>query len=318
MASYLIEASFLDSAHELPKDTARKVWKALSLLSKNPSHPGLHLEAVHGKAEGLHSVRVDDQYRIILQPDENMPRLLYVGPHDKAYQFAERGPVIVPVEAEVPLVDEPEPAYSLASAAPSRPLVIPDNTVKELLLRTVKYLPLASFLVTRAMFDKSVQVTFSKIEEVIRSSLPAAARRYRAWWANEAGRTQHVQAHAWVAVGWKVKGVDFDDQQVVFVREAGGLGSGSSRKGKDNMEIDRMLADFDKRLTNAGTREKSREVHIKRVSTYLNWCQSDGHSPLQEATREAFLESRKTRGCKLTTIVAYSESTRTFLRFMCS
>lgn len=100
MGSYLIEASFVDAAHELPKDTARKVWKALSLLSKNPSHQGLHLETLRGRAEGLQSVRVDDQYRIILQPGENVPRLLYVGPHHKAYQFAQGGTKIDPVLGE--------------------------------------------------------------------------------------------------------------------------------------------------------------------------------------------------------------------------
>jgi mRNA-degrading endonuclease RelE of RelBE toxin-antitoxin system len=273
----------LDSAYELPKDIARKVWKALSLLSKNPGHPGLNLEALHGKAEGLQSVRVDDQYRIILQPDPNVTRLLFVGAHDKAYQFAERLPAAVPLEAEVPFVAEQTVLYSPDLAATSRPPVIPENTVKELLLRTVKYLPLASFLVSRPMFDKSVQLTFSKIEEVIRSSLPVAARRYRAWWANEAGRTQHVQA-----------------------RGAGALGSGSSWEGKDNMEMDQVLGEFEKRLRNARRGEGGIKTHIRRVSTYLRWCGSNGYNHLQEASCEAFLKSRKSRGNKPSAIEAYS------------
>ena len=215
MANYLIEASFLDSAHELPKDTARKVWKALNLLSKNPSHPGLHLETLRGRAEGLQSVRVDDQYRIILRPDENLRTLIYVGPHDRAYQFAESLPVRVPLPAGGAVL------YSLAIGHVPAPASVSGSAIKGLLLRPTKYLPLASFLVGRPASVDSVELSFGQIEEVIKALLPKSARRYRAWWANETGRTRHVQANAWVAVGWKVKRVDFDGQLVEFARGAG-------------------------------------------------------------------------------------------------
>lgn len=210
MASYLIEASFLDSAYELPKGTARKVWKTLSLLSKNPRHPGVHLENLHGKAEGLQSARVDDQYRIILRPDETLPTLLYIGPHDKAYQFAERLPVSVPLP--------PGGAYKLDIGYAPVPASVSDSAIKGLLLRTIKYLPLASFLIGRPASLDSVQLGFSQIEDLIRAPLPPAARRYRAWWANETGRTRHVQAHAWMAVGWKVRSADLNRGTVTFAR----------------------------------------------------------------------------------------------------
>jgi hypothetical protein len=36
MKGYLLHASFLASAYELPKDTCKKVWKALHFISRNP------------------------------------------------------------------------------------------------------------------------------------------------------------------------------------------------------------------------------------------------------------------------------------------
>ena len=82
--------------------------------------------------------------------------------------------------------------------------------------------------------------------------------------------------------------------------------------------MDQVLGEFEKGLATAGKGEGSILTHIRRVSTYLRWCSSNGYDPCREASREAFLRSRESRGNKATTIGAYSYSIQTFLRIMCS
>lgn len=47
----------------------------------------------------------------------------------------------------------------------------------------------------------SVVMSFREIETILGSKLPASARKYSAWWANEEGETSHVQARAWMDAG---------------------------------------------------------------------------------------------------------------------
>jgi len=210
---YLLHASFLASAYELPKDISKKVWKALHFFSRNPRHPSLQWEQLRGRAAAFQSLRVDNNYRIIIEPDQNTPGLVYVGPHDKAYDFAER--MFTPPLAEVA---EDMVSYGSISEPSHESIELSPETVKDLVLRTVKYLPIATFLMGRHSASAEVQLTFAEIENLIRANLPKAARTYRAWWANEKGKSRHVQANAWMAVGWKVQGVDFDRQVVTFSR----------------------------------------------------------------------------------------------------
>lgn len=44
--------------------------------------------------------------------------------------------------------------------------------------------------------------------------LPPSASRYLEWWSNHDGR--HVQAHAWLAAGWRVDHVDLRQRRVKF------------------------------------------------------------------------------------------------------
>jgi len=80
-------------AYTLPKEIGRKVWKAVRLLSRNSEFPGLNLEKLRGKANGLWSIRVDQQYRIILIRSAQLDTLLFVGTEPDAYRFAENVPV---------------------------------------------------------------------------------------------------------------------------------------------------------------------------------------------------------------------------------
>ena len=75
---------------------------------------------------------------------------------------------------------------------------------------------------------RELRMTFTEVEEVIGTSLPASARRYREWWGNEREGTnaRHVQARAWMAAGWEVWTVDFANEEVVFVQRLVSRSSG--------------------------------------------------------------------------------------------
>lgn len=62
-----------------------------------------------------------------------------------------------------------------------------------------------------SMLQGSGRVSFSflEIEQLIGGALPAAAKRPRAWWANETDpKASHVQCCAWMNAGWLVDDVD--------------------------------------------------------------------------------------------------------------
>ena len=78
-----------------------------------------------------------------------------------------------------------------------------------------KYDVLGDYLRAR-VGRRRVQLTFREIEQIIGDSLPAAAHKYRAWWANEVGPTTHTQSHAWMENGWRVTEVDRSEGVVLF------------------------------------------------------------------------------------------------------
>jgi len=61
-----------------------------------------------------------------------------------------------------------------------------------------------------------VQLSFDEIEKIIGSPLPASARRYRPWWANEQSGT-HVHARSWLDVGRRTANVDLQAATVDFL-----------------------------------------------------------------------------------------------------
>ena len=61
--------------------------------------------------------------------------------------------------------------------------------------------------------DATADFSFSDIEALI-GPLPASARRYRPWWANNS----HSQSLAWRAAGWHVDTVSLDREEVRFTR----------------------------------------------------------------------------------------------------
>lgn len=77
-----------------------------------------------------------------------------------------------------------------------------------------RYEPLRTYLVGRP--ETTVLATFAQIEEILGVALPASARKYRPWWANEQAGT-HVHARAWLDAGRRTSSVDLQAGTVEFV-----------------------------------------------------------------------------------------------------
>jgi mRNA-degrading endonuclease RelE of RelBE toxin-antitoxin system len=229
MKGVLLSDRFFDAVYGLPKEVSTKVWKALRMLFRNPESHGLNLEHLR---DHLYSMRVDLQYRIILhRDDKRVPTLLFVGNHDDAYRFAERLPEYASADAELPMmlferaerietaeVQAPDVLYQL-EIKPTEADTVPkaaaevETVVK--LIRTRKYLPLARHLLVQSPRHSMLEITFREIERLIAGQLPPSASKRREWWAND---PSHVQATAWLAVGWKVAVVNFRTKVIKFQR----------------------------------------------------------------------------------------------------
>ena len=59
--------------------------------------------------------------------------------------------------------------------------------------------------------------SFREIEAILGFRLPASARRYRPWWANQKGGG-HSQALAWTAAGWETSNVDMGAETLLLRR----------------------------------------------------------------------------------------------------
>jgi hypothetical protein len=78
-----------------------------------------------------------------------------------------------------------------------------------------KYEPLAERL--RREPKDSWAATFAEVEETLGFPLPASARTYREWWANQRGGG-HSQTKGWQDAGWQVWRVDIPGERVTFHR----------------------------------------------------------------------------------------------------
>lgn len=77
-----------------------------------------------------------------------------------------------------------------------------------------KYFPLQSYLELQKLYCSELELNFSNIEFLIKSTLPVSART-RVWWSNS---EEHSQAKAWIESGWRVEEVDFTNRVVTFQR----------------------------------------------------------------------------------------------------
>lgn len=82
--------------------------------------------------------------------------------------------------------------------------------------RTVsKYDGLGSYLKFRGSFTDTVELTFARIDGIIRDNLPMEAYKTERWWENT---PTHLHARAWLEAGWEVREVNLKDGRVVFKR----------------------------------------------------------------------------------------------------
>lgn len=79
---------------------------------------------------------------------------------------------------------------------------------------TGKYAPLGRYL--HGLTTNRWKAAFQDVETVIDARLPRSARERDAWWGNDGS---HVQARAWMDVGWKTRDVDFQREVISFYRE---------------------------------------------------------------------------------------------------
>lgn len=79
-----------------------------------------------------------------------------------------------------------------------------------------KYEPLECHLKSKQ--SKLVPMKFREIEAVIGESLPASARKHRAWWSNNPSNS--VATSAWLNAGYKSADVDIAGEALVFKRKA--------------------------------------------------------------------------------------------------
>lgn len=80
---------------------------------------------------------------------------------------------------------------------------------------TSKYDPLRTFLTS--LQENEWGATFFDVEKVLGFRLPASARNYPAWWANER-RGSHTHSKAWLGAGWLTSDVDLNGERLVFRR----------------------------------------------------------------------------------------------------
>lgn len=77
-----------------------------------------------------------------------------------------------------------------------------------------KYENIAEYLSRQDQRD--CKASFSEIEAILGFSLPASARRHKAWWANN----WHSQSRGWMTAGFRATNVDLMNELVTFRRSA--------------------------------------------------------------------------------------------------
>tara|TARA_R110000787_G_scaffold86057_9_gene183354 strand:+ start:54966 stop:55439 length:474 start_codon:yes stop_codon:yes gene_type:complete len=69
-----------------------------------------------------------------------------------------------------------------------------------------------------ALKTDSWRASFDEIEDILGFTLPASARNYQAWWANQTEPSTHTHAKAWKNAGWQTKDLNLTASTVRFVR----------------------------------------------------------------------------------------------------
>lgn len=83
--------------------------------------------------------------------------------------------------------------------------------------------------------------SFKELEKILGFLLPESARRYPAWWANDA--RQGRQANAWLSAGWKTEDLNLTGETVSF-RKAGSAVIGSPKATSKKAAAQPKRAEF--------------------------------------------------------------------------
>ena len=78
----------------------------------------------------------------------------------------------------------------------------------------MKYDPLKRYL--EAASQSVVPLSFEQIEQILGTTLPVSARKHAAWWSNNP--TNHVNAQAWLAAGYRAERIDLAGRRLSFRR----------------------------------------------------------------------------------------------------
>lgn len=103
-----------------------------------------------------------------------------------------------------------------------------------------KYDPLERHL--RGLESDRWDTSFAEIEAVLGFRLPASAREYPAWWANNDPGSRHTSA--WLRAGWHTSELDLRGERVRFERDTS-VGADSCKlaaSGRDNSRFAAALA----------------------------------------------------------------------------
>lgn len=90
-----------------------------------------------------------------------------------------------------------------------------------------KYDPLAEHL---RRSTGRIELSFADIEAILGAQLPGSARRHAAWWSNSGGT--HVQALAWLSVGYRSEQVNLEGERLTFVPERSAEGFSEMAQAK--------------------------------------------------------------------------------------
>ena len=63
-----------------------------------------------------------------------------------------------------------------------------------------------------------LNLSFDAVERVLGFALPASARKFPAWWANDASAGRH--ANAWLSAGYRAENLNLTGQTVTFIRSS--------------------------------------------------------------------------------------------------
>jgi CBS domain-containing protein len=115
----------------------------------------------------------------------------------------------------------PEPASAMVREAPGAyttagQLGGVDFSVTEVSTGGGIYAPLADWLQSQPGRVDQVPLTFTQIEEIIKTELPASARSHRAWWANDS--VGHSHSQLWIDAGWRTTYVSLSEGRVTYAR----------------------------------------------------------------------------------------------------